>query len=365
MDFVADGLVIVSANEPIQSSDYTSGLARRRITIPFKVQPRQERRLIEFQEARPVGEFAEYLPGLANWALALTDAEVTDILKNATLESPTMYAAKMENLLATNPIAAWANDLLIKTDNPEEIVKVGLLKPSDNGMGYANTRVWLYPAYCEYTKQSGHKPVAASRFTSLLEDLLFSQLKLEGISRPPRDRKYGSHFKGLALRPESDITTPLFITEREMPQPPGSTPPPDGPREGESDPREGGVSAQVIECDEREGSEGFSEVAVYLYVNSGSNPPCVSDTLSKANDKSAKTLHTQESSSQSNTSAFTPPSRLLHAFTDDPTFAFTDDQAPLVIGSNRTCIKCGGRAFTYGVTTMTCNTCGYVDFEDI
>jgi putative DNA primase/helicase len=33
--FSPDALVIVSTNEVIQSSDYTSGLARRRISVPM------------------------------------------------------------------------------------------------------------------------------------------------------------------------------------------------------------------------------------------------------------------------------------------------------------------------------------------
>jgi len=363
-DFVADGLVMVSANEPIQSSDYTSGLARRRITIPFKVQPGKERRLIEFEGGEPVGEFAEYLSGLANWALALTDAEVTHILKNATLESPVMYAVKMENLLATNPIAAWANDRLAIAEDPEKTIKVGSLKPSEEDTrGYANTNVWLYPSYVEYTTQSGHKPVASNRFTSLLEDLLFSQLKLDGVSRPPRDRVLGSHFKGLALRREGDEETPLFITDREMARPAESENQSEPLCEGENDSREGSVKAQVIECDEREGSEGSIDVLNNARAHAGARAH--SNFSPREKNESASRLHKPENSSHSNTSAFTDPTQALHGFTDASTSAFMDSQLLPVPSSAQSCKNCEGTDFSYGVTTITCRTCGHIEYEGI
>ena len=70
--FKFNGLVMITANEPIQTTDPTSGLARRRLTIPFD-QPftgssAEQRTLIDMDDrGHPFGEFAALLPGLVNW----------------------------------------------------------------------------------------------------------------------------------------------------------------------------------------------------------------------------------------------------------------------------------------------------------
>ena len=55
---VAEGLVLVSANEAITSGDYTSGLDRRRIPMPFQHKPPTWRNLLEIKGERFVGELA-------------------------------------------------------------------------------------------------------------------------------------------------------------------------------------------------------------------------------------------------------------------------------------------------------------------
>ena len=66
--FQYHGLVMITANEAIQSTDYTTGLSRRRLTIPFD-RPFEggpsEQELIKFnRQGEPGGIFADMLPGL-------------------------------------------------------------------------------------------------------------------------------------------------------------------------------------------------------------------------------------------------------------------------------------------------------------
>ena len=70
-DFLPKTMVIVAANEVIQSGDYTSGLARRRVSIPMKtrIASVNQRNLISCGRGEIRGEFAEFIPGLLNWAL--------------------------------------------------------------------------------------------------------------------------------------------------------------------------------------------------------------------------------------------------------------------------------------------------------
>ena len=77
--FKFDGLVMITANEPIQTTDPTSGLARRRLTIPFdrpfKGSSAEQKTLIDMDDrGEPFGVFASMLPGLVNWLLQMTGA---------------------------------------------------------------------------------------------------------------------------------------------------------------------------------------------------------------------------------------------------------------------------------------------------
>ena len=71
----ADGLVLIAANEEVQSSDYTSGLGRRRLTLYFTHVPTAPRDLLSIHGRTFDGEFVAELPGLLTWVLAMPDAD--------------------------------------------------------------------------------------------------------------------------------------------------------------------------------------------------------------------------------------------------------------------------------------------------
>jgi putative DNA primase/helicase len=207
--FTAEGLVVVAANEPIQSTDYTSGLERRRITIPFIVHPKQPRRLMEIDGGVPSGEFLPYLPGVINWALEMPEASMEATLRGGDALAPSLRSDWINTLLKTNSIADWANTRLIYDTSKDTQTQVGIAKPLERGPGYESELIWLYPNYRAYAEATGSKPIAMRRFGDLLEDLLVSQLKLPGISRH-RD-SHASHFKGIRFRKESDEKTPGIV----------------------------------------------------------------------------------------------------------------------------------------------------------
>ena len=82
--FTPNALVIVTTNEVIQSTDYTSGLERRRITIPMdnRISGSKQKNLIEVKNGKTRGEFLPYIPGLLNWVLEMDEPEATEIVKN-------------------------------------------------------------------------------------------------------------------------------------------------------------------------------------------------------------------------------------------------------------------------------------------
>jgi len=191
--FMPTCMVIVAANEPVQSGDYTSGLERRRLTLPFiyQVKP-EERRDLDT-------EFKPYLPGLLAWALEMPDQEVTALVRNTSSTVRSLALWKAESLIETNPMAEWLDSCIVH--NPAAKTYVGVAqrdKSSDTTTAYLFTDKWLYASYCEHSVATGSKAVSVRRFSTLLHDLCVNQLKLGGISKG-RDNQ-GSYFGGLEIR---------------------------------------------------------------------------------------------------------------------------------------------------------------------
>ena len=207
--FTPNALVIVSTNEVIQSSDYTSGLARRRISVPMLNQIRgsSQKNLIEHKNGKMRGEFLPYIPGLLNWVLGMDSKSATEIVKNYEAKVPSLLVMKAKTLVETNPIADWLDNFIVY--DPTAKTNVGVAKrdkDSNSPFWYLDTDKWLYPNYCEYCHNSGTKAVSLRRFVNLLSDLGKNQLDLE-ISKQ-RDRS-GSYFVGLKIRADEDDSPPL------------------------------------------------------------------------------------------------------------------------------------------------------------
>ena len=113
--FNPNALVIVTTNEVIQSTDYTSGLARRRITIPMmnKISSSKQKNLIEHKNGLMYGEFVPYIPGLLNWVLSMDEESATSIVKNYEVQVPSLLAMKARTLVETNPIGDWLDNFVV------------------------------------------------------------------------------------------------------------------------------------------------------------------------------------------------------------------------------------------------------------
>ena len=208
--FNPSALVVILNNKIIQSSDYTSGLARRRISIPMNNQIKSDRQknLIEHKNGLMRGEFLPYIPGLLNWVLEMDENFATSIVKDYETNVPSLLAQKARTLVETNPIADWLDNFVVY--QPEARTNIGVAKRDKDGLSpfwYLNTDRWLYPNYCEYCHSSGTRPVSLRRFVNLLSDLGLNQLGLK-ISKE-RDRN-GSYFVGLKIRGENDTEPPLI-----------------------------------------------------------------------------------------------------------------------------------------------------------
>jgi putative DNA primase/helicase len=208
--FNPDALVIVSTNEAIQSNDYTSGLARRRISIPMfnEIKGARQKNLIEHKNGQMYGDFLPYIPGLLNWVLAMDEKSATEIVKNYEENVPSLLAMKVRTLVETNPIADWLDNFVIYDSQAKTNIGVAKRdKDSSSPHWYLDTDKWLYPNYCEYCHNTGSRPVSLRRFVTLLSDLGKNQLGLE--IKKERDR-YGSYFVGLKIRSDFDHEPPLI-----------------------------------------------------------------------------------------------------------------------------------------------------------
>jgi P4 family phage/plasmid primase-like protien len=191
--FTYNGMVAIAANEAVQFNDHTSGLQRRQVVVNLDnpVDPDARRDLDT--------EFKPYLPGVINWALEMSDEE----MKAALLSRPTgVYL--LPELAATNPIAAWAADNLFFGHGS---TPVGVKKIGTDGRSILNTDTHLYPNFCNWCRENGHKEQAINRFVPLLEDLLKTQLKMKNIERVAR--RDGKFFTGISLEPRPSPDDPF------------------------------------------------------------------------------------------------------------------------------------------------------------
>jgi putative DNA primase/helicase len=182
-DYVYEGMVILSANEPPESSDRTSGQERRKLTIGL------DHRIPEYEGRNLALEFRQYLPGLLKRVLEIPPERVTALIKYTDRNVPALAQKKWSQLLETNPIAAWVDEALII--EPAAKAYIG----KDDPLKSAH---WLYANFCQFQRESGHKSILpVKRFSANLRDLLKNQIRVpitEG-----RDRN-GAYIQGIGLR---------------------------------------------------------------------------------------------------------------------------------------------------------------------
>ena len=181
--FKFGGLVIITANEPIQTTDPTSGLARRRLTIPFnnpfKGTAAQQHVLIDMDgKGNAYGKFASLLPGLVNWVLDLSHVEMKELLMETAKKVAFYVGYQTEQVLKSNQLLDWMHHSVVFEFNVASAV--GFAKPAPQGSSgvYVNHDKWLYASYCEFCKYSNTNILGRSRFESLLMDVCVHQLGL-------------------------------------------------------------------------------------------------------------------------------------------------------------------------------------------
>ena len=201
--FIAECFVVIASNESIQSSDYSSGLTRRRIPVNFN------RRVTEEDKARWKDQggielaMQKELPGLLNWVLELNEDEVNKALGGL---NGAMTMPMLEHYVATNKLAAWLEDRCV-VDESKSIYTGARFKGRDEEINN-DIRTKLYPNYQDWCEEMGVKVLAVTRFGDALADVC-GYLKLP-VKREPKDRN-DRRFTGLNIRSPQYNNTPTPV----------------------------------------------------------------------------------------------------------------------------------------------------------
>jgi putative DNA primase/helicase len=144
------------------------------------------------------GLWKDYLPGLVNWVLSMTEQEMREYLLDTYEKVPSLKRVRNEIMLNSNNLVEWLQSEVVHA--PEAVSAVGKKIPAakDEPERYLNSKFHLYPSYCSYCEDTGSKPVGQKRFIALLLDCCANQLGLQNIRQ---FCKQGRPFvKGLAVR---------------------------------------------------------------------------------------------------------------------------------------------------------------------
>ena len=216
--FVYSGMVMVCANEPIQTTDNTSGLTRRRLTIEFNRplydKSSEAKEMIKLDSGIVRGLWKHYLPGLVNWVLEMTSEEMRQYLLDTYEKVPSLKKVRNEILLNSNNLVEWLQSEIIYLEDAVSSVGKKIPAPKDAKERYCNSNYHLYPSYCSYCEDTGSKPVGQKRFISLLQDCCKNQLEIKDIKTFSKNGR--PFIKGLAVRASDQkyMKTPTILPER-------------------------------------------------------------------------------------------------------------------------------------------------------
>jgi len=200
--FVYQGMVMVCANEPIQTTDNTSGLSRRRLTLEFNRplydKSSEAKEMIKLDQGIVKGLWKNYLPGLVKWVLQMNEQEMREYLLDTYEKVPSLKRVRNEILLNSNNLVEWLQSEIVLDDKAVTAVGKKIPAAKDAQERYCNSKYHLYASYCSYCEDTGSKPVGQKRFIALVMDCCSNQLHLSSVRS---FAKGGRPFiKGLAIR---------------------------------------------------------------------------------------------------------------------------------------------------------------------
>jgi len=195
--FLYQGTVMMAANHPVKSSDKSSGLARRMISIVFD-RVVSEKEKIQYQNFED--NLMSELPGLFNKLVQISPDEVTRTIRKL---APSILKTKLEAEMEANSILAWAHEYLVKCEGGKSETHIGSAPLS----GTSATKFYLYGSYFIFCDSQGRKPVGLVKFSRYVIDNCISR----GVNTKKIKTSSGMILEGLRLRTDEDKCDYLFI----------------------------------------------------------------------------------------------------------------------------------------------------------
>lgn len=195
--FVYDGMVLMTSNVHLVSSDQSSGLDRRRAVVSFnRVVSDAERQDWKRQGGEELVLHRE-MPGLINWLLRLSPEEVTHAVTNP---PPAVAASLQAAMLANNPVARW----LVEHCAPAPATTITIIGQSreilDTGERiFADADEHLYPSFLTFSASEKIGTLSRGRFVDTLKDTFRTLTKHHSleVARKPHDGRHG--LRGIRL----------------------------------------------------------------------------------------------------------------------------------------------------------------------
>ena len=205
--FIFGGVVVIASNEAIQSTDYTSGLARRRLPVVFNRKVTDEDKAKWLAKGGIEKAMKAELPGLLNWVLSMPDNEANEALGGINGE---LTKAQRRHYCETNKIAAWIDDNTVI--DPDSIVRIGVStrKLNDDYKAEQEADTKLYPNYERWCIENGVNPIAVQNFSAALENVCgHVKITVKKLNRS----NSGARLQGLSIRAFNEkhlkISTPI------------------------------------------------------------------------------------------------------------------------------------------------------------
>lgn len=166
--FVFRGLVLLIGNEHMQTTDQTSGLERRRITVRFDRVLTEPEKLAWQARGGNEGCLHAEMPGLIRWLLAMP---LADIQRRLAILPARTVAANLAAQTANSSVAAWLVDSCAYEPNMQLRIGVKVeLRTRDGRTEYEHADIHAYPNYLRWCSQQARSAVSVRKFADTALD---------------------------------------------------------------------------------------------------------------------------------------------------------------------------------------------------
>jgi putative DNA primase/helicase len=195
--FIFDGLVLMASNEALTTTDHSSGIERRRVTVPFEKRITEEQKLC-WNECGGEEQLRAEIPGLVNWLLDMSIEE----MERAISQPPARVVnANIEAMRSSNPVADWVMENCIPALGVWTQVGVKNEVKDSGVVYYFGEKDQLYPNYLQWCRQNGREPLSVRRFRPKVIGTLKNCLMVD-VMKTRRGGGFG--FQGIRLRGENE-----------------------------------------------------------------------------------------------------------------------------------------------------------------